>query len=85
MQFSEYHTKPYLQHEIGDCCIMFCDGRTDTPTYKVKTIYLQTYIESADIKNSVGAAGNSKDWDIVADYRWTGTPGTGGEKVEECQ
>jgi hypothetical protein len=34
------------QHKIGDCCIMFCDGRTHD---KVKTIYLPTFFESADI------------------------------------
>jgi hypothetical protein len=32
MQFSVYHTKPYLQHKIGDCCIIAKDAPTDGRT-----------------------------------------------------
>jgi hypothetical protein len=41
IKFSVCHTKPYLQHKIGDCCISFAkmDGRME----KLKTIYLPTF------------------------------------------
>jgi hypothetical protein len=42
------YTKLYLQHKIGDCCIMFCDGHPHGRTYKVKTIR-QLSFESTDI------------------------------------
>jgi hypothetical protein len=48
MQFSVYHTKSYLQHKIGDCCVMFCDGRTDASTDRRKK--LKQYIRQLSTK-----------------------------------